>query len=102
MIAETGNQIVVIVEDEGPGIPLPDMERVFQPFVRLEESRGRNTGGTGLGLTIAASVIQTHGGLIALANRTSGGLAVTVTLSKVGHSQVRPAPHADPKPASTP
>ncbi|WP_089174924.1 ATP-binding protein [Bosea sp. AS-1] len=78
-IAEIDHQLVIIVEDEGPGIPQADMERVFQPFVRLEESRGRETGGTGLGLTIAASVIQTHGGHISLTNRANGGLCVTIT-----------------------
>ncbi|MGO4175441.1 ATP-binding protein [Bosea sp. TAF32] len=81
-VTEIGDNLVVTVEDEGPGIPEADRERVFHPFVRLEESRGRETGGTGLGLTIAASVIRTHDGDINLANRASGGLRVTITLSK--------------------
>ena len=93
-IAESGDQIVITVEDEGPGIPQSDMERVFQPFVRLEESRGRETGGTGLGLTIAASVIQTHGGHIKLTNRAAGGLCVTIALSKVGQNRAPSAGHA--------
>lgn len=82
MIADIGDSLVITVEDEGPGIPETDMERVFHPFVRLEESRGRETGGTGLGLTIAASVIRTHDGKIDLANRASGGLRVMITLPK--------------------
>lgn len=89
-IAEANDQLVITVEDEGPGIPEADMERVFHPFVRLEESRGRQTGGTGLGLTIARSVIQTHGGQIKLANRATGGLWVTITMSKVGVIRARP------------
>ena len=94
-IAEADNQLVITVEDDGPGIPQSDMERVFHPFVRLEESRGRETGGTGLGLTIAASVIRTHGGLINLANRPAGGLCVTITLSKPNQSRATSAGHAD-------
>ena len=89
-IAEADDQFVITVEDEGPGIPQSDMERVFHPFVRLEESRGRETGGTGLGLTIAASVIQTHCGHISLASRTAGGLCVTITLSKADQIKARP------------
>ncbi len=89
-ITEADDQLVISVEDEGPGIPPADMRRVFHPFVRLEESRGRETGGTGLGLTIAASVIQTHGGHIALSNRAAGGLCVTLTLPKPGHGGAHP------------
>ena len=98
-IAEAGDHIAVTVEDEGSGIPPADMERVFQPFVRLEESRGRETGGTGLGLTIAASVIQTHSGLINLANRAAGGLCVTITLSKAGLSSASSVSDAGQAPA---
>lgn len=78
------------MEVRGPGIPQSDMERVFHPFVRLEESRGRETGGTGLGLTIAASVIHTHGGHINLVNRAAGGLCVMITLSKADQIKARP------------
>ena len=87
-VSEIDAFLVVTVEDDGPGIPLADMERVFHPFVRLEESRGCETGGTGLGLTIASSIIQTHGGSIALTNRAGGGLSATVTLPKA-----RDVPH---------
>jgi signal transduction histidine kinase len=83
VIAETPTRFSITVEDDGPGIPEAQMERVFQPFVRLEESRGRETGGSGLGLTIARAVIASHGGEIALANRREGGLRVTITLPKL-------------------
>ena len=70
----------VIVEDEGPGIPEADLERVFEPFVRLEASRSRDTGGSGLGLAIARGIVRRHGGDIALESRAEGGLRATVTL----------------------
>ncbi|MCA0419143.1 MAG: HAMP domain-containing protein [Proteobacteria bacterium] len=82
-IAETNGHLNIIVEDEGPGIPLADLERVFHPFVRLEESRGRETGGSGLGLTIAKAIIASHGGQISLINRSAGGLRVLLTLPRL-------------------
>jgi len=82
-ITETSDSLSITVDDNGPGIAAADMERVFQPFVRLEESRGRKTGGSGLGLTIALAVIRSHGGDITLANRATGGLRVTITLPKL-------------------
>jgi len=75
-----GDTARILLEDDGPGIPEADLERVFAPFVRLETSRSRETGGTGLGLSIARTIIRAHGGDISLANRDSGGLSVTVTL----------------------
>ena len=74
----------VVVEDDGPGIPEVDLERVFEPFVRLEASRSRDTGGSGLGLAIARSIVRGHGGDIVLANRAEGGLRATVALPGAG------------------
>lgn len=68
------------VEDHGPGIPPKEMERVFEPFYRLESSRNRETGGSGLGLSIARNILRGHGGDIMLTNRPEGGLRVTVML----------------------
>jgi two-component system, OmpR family, sensor kinase len=68
------------VEDNGPGIPAEEMERVFEPFYRLEGSRNRETGGSGLGLSIARNILRAHGGDITLANRPAGGLCVSVML----------------------
>lgn len=68
------------IEDHGPGIPPESRERVFEPFHRLEESRNRETGGSGLGLSIARNILRAHGGDITLANRQGGGLRVTVTM----------------------
>jgi signal transduction histidine kinase len=70
----------IVVDDDGPGIPEEAFERVFEPFVRLEDSRSRETGGIGLGLAIARSIVRGHGGDIRLANREGGGLRVTVAL----------------------
>jgi signal transduction histidine kinase len=75
-----GEGIEITVDDDGPGIPEAEFERVFQPFVRLEGSRNRATGGVGLGLSIARTVARDHGGDIALANRPGGGLRATIIL----------------------
>jgi signal transduction histidine kinase len=72
--------VIVTVEDDGPGIPPGDLERVFEPFQRLEASRNRETGGTGLGLPIARNILRAHGGDVVLANRAKGGIKAVVTL----------------------
>nr|WP_247887118.1 ATP-binding protein [Azospirillum sp. SYSU D00513] len=79
-VAEAGNELRVTVEDDGPGIAGPEMERVFEPFVRLEASRNRRTGGVGLGLSIARSIARGHGGDILLENRAEGGLRAVLIL----------------------
>ncbi len=68
--------------DEGPGIPEPELEKVFEPFYRLEQSRSRETGGTGLGLAIARNIARMHGGDIDLRNRPEGGLEAVLTLPR--------------------
>jgi len=73
---------VIRIDDDGPGIPDDLREEAFKPFGRLEASRSRETGGTGLGLTVARTIIRAHGGEIALTNRGEGGLRVEVTLPK--------------------
>jgi signal transduction histidine kinase len=72
--------IRIVIEDDGPGIPEDELERVFQPFHRVERSRSRETGGAGLGLPIARTILRGHGGDVTLANRRGGGLTATVTL----------------------
>ncbi|HEV2673076.1 MAG TPA: ATP-binding protein [Aliidongia sp.] len=72
--------VTILIDDDGPGIPPEMAEQVFQPFFRLEGSRNRDTGGVGLGLSVARTIIRGHGGDIALRNRPEGGLRVTVTL----------------------
>jgi hypothetical protein len=77
-----GGPVRLTIEDEGPGIPPAALELVFQPFHRLEGSRNRETGGTGLGLPIARNILRAHGGDVVLRNRPGGqgGLVAEVTL----------------------
>lgn len=74
------NVLVVTVSDRGPGIPEELMEKVFEPYFRVEGSRNRASGGTGLGLPIAKNMAQLNGGTLTLANRPEGGLTVTLRL----------------------
>ncbi|APO87365.1 ATP-binding protein [Marivivens sp. JLT3646] len=73
-------EIEISVTDRGPGIPTAELERVFDPFVRLEESRSLETGGHGLGLSIARSILRAQGGEISLANHPDRGLTATIRL----------------------
>jgi two-component system osmolarity sensor histidine kinase EnvZ len=72
--------VEITVDDDGPGIPQERYEDVFRPFFRLDESRNVDTGGVGLGLTIARDVARSHGGDVALAQSPLGGLRVVVRL----------------------
>jgi signal transduction histidine kinase len=75
--------ITIVVRDQGPGIPADALERVFNPFYRLESSRNRATGGVGLGLTAALAIIRGHGGDVVLSNLPAGGLGALVTLPRI-------------------
>jgi len=79
---ETPAGVVLRVLDEGPGIPEEQLEQAFEPFVRGEASRSRETGGTGLGLGIARNIARAHGGDLVLRNRPSGGLEAIVSLPR--------------------
>jgi signal transduction histidine kinase len=76
------DMVLVRVDDDGSGIPKELQEDVFKPFRRIEASRSRETGGTGLGLTIARTIIRAHGGDVMLSNRSEGGLRVDVRLPR--------------------
>jgi signal transduction histidine kinase len=71
----------ITVDDEGPGLPPDQLEKVFEPFVRIDRSRNSRTGGIGLGLSIARTVIRAHGGEVTLKN-LAGGLRAEVTLPR--------------------
>jgi signal transduction histidine kinase len=71
---------VVEIDDDGPGIPPQEAERVFEPFYRREPSRSRQTGGIGLGLAVVRSIARGHGGDVSLINRAGGGLTARVEL----------------------
>jgi signal transduction histidine kinase len=81
-VRDLPDAVEVTIDDAGPGIPEQRLKDVFRPFVRLEESRNRDSGGAGLGLAIARSVVLAHGGTIVLSNRTEGGLRALVRLPK--------------------
>jgi signal transduction histidine kinase len=85
-ITDTADGYDVLVEDEGPGIPDDERQRVFEPFVRLEGSRNEATGGTGLGLTLVKAIAEGHGGAIKLENRPGGGLRARMHLPKLAAS----------------
>ncbi len=72
--------VVILIDDDGPGIPEEKREEVFRPFLRLDESRNQETGGVGLGLTIARDIARSHGGDISLEPSPQGGLRARVWL----------------------
>lgn len=79
-LSKQDGRAILIVADNGPGLPESELEKVFQPFYRLETSRNRETGGSGLGLALARDVFRRLGGELTLANRPEGGLAATAWL----------------------
>ena len=76
----TRNGCRIVVEDGGPGVPAEALEQIFRPFFRVDASRQRASGGTGMGLAIAESAVRAHHGRIWAANREGGGLCVTMEL----------------------
>lgn len=83
VIGDNAERLQISILDEGPGLPPDQLEKVFEPFYRVEGSRNRDTGGTGLGLAIAKNVVELHGGHITLHNRAAGGLEAMVTLPRI-------------------
>ncbi len=79
---DSDNTVTLIIADRGPGIPSEALERVFEPFFRLESSRGRDSGGNGLGLGIARNIARAHGGDLLLTNRPGGGLVAELSLPR--------------------
>jgi signal transduction histidine kinase len=74
--------IRIRVEDDGPGVPEKDLQRILVPFQRLDPARRRNTAGVGLGLPIAARVVSEAGGTLTLSNRAEGGLCAEIELPR--------------------
>ena len=79
-LQKVSNRLELDIEDDGPGIPKDKREDVFKAFYRLEESRNKQTGGVGLGLSITKDVIRAHGGTIKLSDSPLGGLKVEIRL----------------------
>lgn len=82
IVDDTAARLEIRIQDEGPGLPPSEIEKVFEPFYRTEQSRSRETGGTGLGLTIARNIAEAHGGSLVLASRVEGGLEAKLTLPR--------------------
>ncbi|WP_298069478.1 ATP-binding protein [uncultured Mailhella sp.] len=81
-VKDAPDLLTVTIADSGPGIPEADLEKVFEPFFRIEPSRNRSTGGTGLGLSIARNMARLHGGNVKLSNRPEGGLLAVATFRR--------------------
>ncbi|MCU0836981.1 MAG: ATP-binding protein, partial [Chromatiaceae bacterium] len=79
---DSSQSVTLRIADRGPGIPPDAIEKVFEPFFRLEGSRGRDSGGAGLGLGIARNIARAHGGDLVLMNRPEGGLVAELKLPR--------------------
>ncbi len=79
-LTAAGDEAVITIDDQGPGIPPERLDSMFEPFVRGEGSRSGDTGGAGLGLSIARSIVLAHGGVLVLENRHPTGLRATIRL----------------------
>ncbi|MFQ5601193.1 MAG: ATP-binding protein [Candidatus Krumholzibacteriia bacterium] len=81
-LVDEGGKVAILVADAGPGLPEAQLERVFDPFYRVDKSRSPGSGGAGLGLSVARTIVRGHGGDITLRNRPEGGLEARVTLPR--------------------
>jgi signal transduction histidine kinase len=104
-VKQSGDDCIFLIGDNGPGIPEAELERVFEPFYRLEPSRNRGTGGAGLGLSIAPDIAYAHGGNLTLANKAGGGLEARLSFpleqaTLTGDTSIEVA--AQPHPETTP
>src|SRR5579871_5018226 len=89
-----GAEAVLKVSDAGPGVPPEALGKLFEPFYRLDEARGRQTGGVGLGLAITERAVRFHGGRVSAHNRAQGGLQVEIRLPLIARGQLKAAPEA--------
>lgn len=81
-VVDGGDTVRIAISDQGPGIPATEIDKVFEPYFRVEASRARHTGGTGLGLPIAKAIAESHGGSIALASPPGEGVTVSLLLPR--------------------
>jgi two-component system, OmpR family, sensor histidine kinase CpxA len=92
---DNGPEAVLTVSDSGPGVPPDSLEKLFEPFYRLDDARGRLTGGVGLGLAITERAVRFHGGRVLAQNRTEGGLRVEIRLPLISRPQpITPQPES--------
>jgi len=83
-VSGSSDTVVLAVEDDGPGIPVAERERIFERFARLDEDRNQDSGGAGLGLAIAKQIVDSHGGSIAALDGASGGARLEIRLPAAG------------------
>jgi two-component system osmolarity sensor histidine kinase EnvZ len=79
-VSKTDNNLLVTIDDDGPGIPKKEYENVFKPFYKIDKSRGESKSSVGLGLSITSDIIKSHGGNILLDQSSLGGLRVKIFL----------------------
>ena len=82
------SEAVLRVSDSGPGVPPDALEKMFEPFYRVDDARGRLTGGVGLGLAITERAVRFHGGKVAAFNRRENGLMVEIRLPLISAGQL--------------
>ena len=82
IVMRADSSVEIDIGDRGPGVPDSELEKIFQPFHRVESARERHSGGEGVGLAIAARVADIHGGSISATNRDAGGLRIRMTLPR--------------------
>ena len=85
---QDNNKLIIIITDQGPGIPEHDLESILKPFYRSDQSRNQKTGGYGLGLAITQKIIHQHRGNLHINNLKPTGLAVTITLDSLGSAEI--------------
>jgi two-component system, OmpR family, sensor histidine kinase CpxA len=95
-----GSEAVLRISDSGPGVPADALSKVFEPFYRLDDARGRQTGGVGLGLAITERAVRFHGGKVSAHNRVGGGLQVEIRLPLISGGQAV-VPEPEPVPSGT-
>jgi len=86
--APAAREAVLRVSDSGPGVPSDSLDKLFQPFYRLDDARGRQTGGVGLGLAITERAVRFHGGKVSAFNRPQGGLVIEIRLPMIASEQI--------------
>jgi two-component system sensor histidine kinase CpxA len=89
-VKTTAEQLEILVRDHGPGVPGGDLDRIFEPFYRVAESRDRDSGGEGIGLAITSQVFRAHGGSAGAQNVAGGGLQVRLTLPLMVEPRAEP------------
>ncbi len=86
IVERSDSGLSISIRDRGPGVPASDLERIFEPFYRVAESRDRDTGGEGIGLAITSQVMKAHGGMAKANNQSAGGLEVRLSLPRAALS----------------